>query len=127
VTGVDLNAIVGAWDDIVASTRREFPIFGSLLEHAMPSGISASGVLTLQMEQEGMQGGVAARLNELTTALAPHLPGVTRVVVKVPEGVGKATPARMTAESVKSDTLQSLRKRSPLLAAAIDELDLDLV
>jgi hypothetical protein len=33
----------------------------------------------------------------------------------------------MTAESVKSDTLQSLRKRSPLLAAAIDELDLDLV
>jgi hypothetical protein len=33
----------------------------------------------------------------------------------------------MTAQMVRSDTLASLRKRDPLLNAAIDSLDLDLI
>jgi hypothetical protein len=33
----------------------------------------------------------------------------------------------MTVESVRSDTLAALRKRDPLLDAAIDALDLDLI
>jgi hypothetical protein len=38
-----------------------------------------------------------------------------------------AGPApRLTVESVRSDTLAALRKRDPLLDAAIEALDLDL-
>jgi hypothetical protein len=33
----------------------------------------------------------------------------------------------MTVDSVRSETLASLRKRDPILNAAIDALDLDLI
>ena len=125
---LDLNALVGEWDDVVAAVRRERPIVGTLLEHAMPSGVSASGVVTLQVEDSGSFEGLAAKARDLSVSLAVYVPGLTRVQLLPPDTPQRAGgPQRMTAESVKSDTLLAIRKRDPLLAAAIDELDLDLI
>ena len=72
--------------------------------------------------------GLVKRSNELTDALAPHIPGITRLIVRAPEGKTRGVPPkRLTAESVKSDTLNSLRKRDPVLSAAIETLELDLL
>jgi hypothetical protein len=51
--------------------------------------------------------------------------GVQRVAVR--PATGDATPpARLTDEMVRSERLTALRRRDPVLGAAIDALDLDL-
>jgi DNA polymerase-3 subunit gamma/tau len=127
VSTLDLNSIVERWDDILAGMRRDRPLVGALLEHAIPSAVTSGGVLTLQLDEAGAYENLSARLADLTAALAPQIAGLTRLALKAANGAVKPAPERMTAESVKSDTLQSLRKRSPLIAAAIDELDLELL
>jgi DNA polymerase-3 subunit gamma/tau len=125
---LDLNTIVARWDDTLVALRRDRPMIAGLLEHAIPSGVTANGVLTLQLDNGALPEGLVKRTNELTDALSPHVPGITRLIVRAPEGKQRSTaPKRMTAESVKADTLASLRKRDPVIAAAIENLDLDLL
>jgi DNA polymerase-3 subunit gamma/tau len=125
---LDINAIVSRWDDALVALRRERPVLAGLLEHAIPTGVTANGVLTLQLDNGALPEGFGRRTDELTDALAPHIPGITRLIIRAPEGKQRsAPPKRMTAESVKADTLASLRKRDPVIATAIDSLDLDLL
>ncbi len=128
VKTLDLNAVVERWDDTLVALRRDRPMIAGLLEHAIPSGVTANGVLTLQLDNGALPDGLVKRSNELTDALAPHIPGITRLIVRAPEGKTRGLPPkRLTAESVKSDTLNSLRKRDPVLSAAIETLELDLL
>ncbi len=120
----DINALVGRWDDIVASLRRDRPIVAGILEHAMPAAVTASGVLTIQIDVRSSE---SVSVRDLLASLIPHVPGLTKVVLAGDTDAAKGVPPRMTAESVKSDALTAMRKRSPLLASAIDELDLDLI
>jgi DNA polymerase-3 subunit gamma/tau len=125
VSTLDLNSIVERWDDFTASVRRERPLVGALLEHALPTAVSATGVLTLQLD-EGTLPQSPVPEKDLLAALASHIAGLTRVSLR---GTGAAPrpAARMTAESVKLDTLQALRKRSPIIDAAVEALDLDII
>ena len=127
VAPLDINALTASWDDILAAVRRERPLVGSLLGHAVPTAVSASGLLSLQIEDLGAFENLASKSKDLTAALAVHVVGLTRVQLLPPESVKEAEPRRMTAESIRSETLLALRKRDPVLAAAIDELDLDLI
>lgn len=123
---LDINALTAHWDDIVAEVRRERPIVGTLLEAVAPSAVTATGVVSLQVEERGSFESLAAKSRELTSALSQHIRGVTRVQLLPPDNEDEG-PRRMTAESIKSETLLALRRRDPVLSAAIDELDLDLV
>ena len=127
IAPLGINALTASWDDILAAVRRERPLVGSLLGHAVPTAVSASGLLSLQIEDLGAFENLASKSKDLTAALAVHVVGLTRVQLLPPEFVKEAEPRRMTAESIKSETLLALRKRDPVLAAAIDELDLDLI
>jgi len=124
---LDLNALVARWDDVVSTVRRERPIVGTLLTHALPSAVTAGGLVTLQVEDTGAFENLAAKSKELTSALSQHVPGLARVQLLPPARAGDEGPRRMTAESIKSESLQALRRRDPVLSAAIDELDLDLL
>jgi len=62
---------------------------------------------------------------ELVSTLRRWFPGVQRVVVRVPEG-SASPPTRLTDEMVRSERIAVLRKKDPVLDAAIDALDLDL-
>ncbi|ODT01728.1 MAG: hypothetical protein ABS52_16345 [Gemmatimonadetes bacterium SCN 70-22] len=124
---LEINALVEQWDDIVAAVRRERPIVGTLLERTIPTAVASSGVVSLQVEEMGAFENLAVKARELTTALAQHIGGLSRVQLLPPESAKDNGPRRMTAESIRSETLQALRKRDPVLSAAIDELDLDLV
>lgn len=127
IAPLGINALTASWDDILAAVRRERPLVGNLLGHAVPTAVSASGLLSLQIEDLGAFENLASKSKDLTAALAVHVVGLTRVQLLPPESVKEAEPRRMTAESIKSETLLALRKRDPVLAAAIDELDLDLI
>jgi hypothetical protein len=124
---LDINILTERWDEIVAAVRRERPLIGTLLEHTVPTAVTASGVVSLQVEETGVFENLASKAKELTVSLAQHIASVSRVQLLPPERASGAGPVRMTAESIKSETLLALRKRDPVLSAAIDELDLDLV
>ena len=127
IASLDINHLVERWDDILAEIRRERPIVGTLLERAIPTAVTSSGVISLQMEESGAFENLAAKAKELTAALSQHIPGLSRVQLLPPTHAKDTGPRRMTAESIKSETLVALRKKDPVLAAAIDELDLDLI
>jgi len=124
---LDINVLTERWDEIVAAVRRERPLIGTLLEHTVPTAVTASGVVSLQVEEAGAFENLATKAKELTLSLSQHIASVSRVQLLPPDRGMGAGPVRMTAESIKSETLVALRKRDPVLSAAIDELDLDLV
>jgi DNA polymerase III subunit gamma/tau len=123
---LDLNAVVGHWDDIIAAVRRERPMLGTLLGHVIPVGVAASGLLTLQGDDIGTFEALSAKARDLQGALEEHIAGLTRVQLR-PPAPESAGPSRMTVESIRSDSLAWLRRQDPVIAAAIDELDLELI
>jgi DNA polymerase-3 subunit gamma/tau len=123
----DINAIAGAWDDFVNGVRRERPLVATLLEQTLPSTSSPSGVLTLRVDTAAALDGLEARMSDVLAALRGRIAGLQRIQLTPPETAGGSeTASRMTVQTVKSDTLASLRRRDPVLAAAIEALDLDV-
>ena len=129
VSASDLNAVAGVWDDMIASIRRDRPFIATLLEHALPTSTTGSGVLLLQVETSAVQEGLTAKASEVITTMSGWLAGLTKIQVRLAGGDARtATPApRMTVEMARADTVAMLRKSDPLLSAAIDALDLDLI
>ncbi len=124
----DLNAVAGIWDDMVAAVRRDRPFVATLLEQSLPVSTTANGVLVLQVEAPAVQEGLTAKMTEILAAMTGWLAGLQKVNVSLAGDSAAAGPApRMTVESVRSETLAALRKRDPVLNAAIDALDLDLI
>ena len=72
-----------------------------------------------------MQALEAGRDDVLAAVQLVH-PGATRVVVRAPQGAGPPTE-RLTTENVRAERITALSRRDPVLGAAIDALDLDLV
>jgi DNA polymerase-3 subunit gamma/tau len=128
VAASDLNAVAGIWDDMVAGIRRDRPFIATLLEQALPVSTNANGVLVLQVEAPAVQEGLAAKTSEIVSTMSRWLAGLQKLNVRLAGDSVSAGPApRMTVETVRSETLAALRKRDPVLNAAIDALDLDLV
>ena len=128
VAASDLNAVAGVWDDLVAGIRRERPFIATLLEQALPVSASGNGILVLQVDAPAVQEGLAAKSNEAIAAMTPWLAGLQKITTRLAGDSINAGPApRMTVETVRSETLAALRKRDPVLNAAIDSLDLDLL
>jgi DNA polymerase-3 subunit gamma/tau len=128
VAASDLNAVAGIWDDMVAGIRRDRPFIATLLEQSLPVSTNANGVLVLQVEAPAVQEGLAAKAAEILATMNSWLAGLQKFTVQLAGDSVSAGPApRMTVESVRSETLAALRKRDPVLNAAIDALDLDLV
>jgi len=128
VAASDLNAVAGVWDDMVAGIRRDRPFIATLLEQSLPVSTNATGLLVLQVGAPAVQEGLAAKANEVILAMSNWLAGLQKLSVRLAGDSVAAGPApRMTVETVRSETLAALRKRDPVLKAAIDTLDLDLV
>jgi hypothetical protein len=113
---------------MVAGVRRQRPFIATLLEQALPISTTGNGVLVLQVEAPAVQEGLNAKSGEAVAAMGLWLGGLQKIQVRLAGDVTNAAPApRMTVQMVRSDTLAALRKRDPLLNAAIDSLDLDLI
>ena len=57
-------------------------------------------------------------------SLVQRFAGVQSVTVRA--AAGRTPPPRLTDEMVRTERLATLRRRDPVLGAAIDALDLDL-
>ena len=67
-----------------------------------------------------------ARLFAIVSALGEWFDGVTRADLRRQDAAPSAPPKRLTDEMVRAERIASLKRRDPVLSAAIDALDLDV-
>jgi hypothetical protein len=83
--------------------------------------------VSFDLVQEALLGAQA----ELLAALRSRFTGVEKVVLAPPAGrTNAAVPPgsrRLTEEAIKAERLDALRKKDPVLDAAVRELDLELL
>jgi DNA polymerase-3 subunit gamma/tau len=127
---LDANALAERWDDVVAHVRREGrALLAGALEGASPVAVTAQGVITIQLDEpdeirsQALESGNA----EILAAVRAFFDGAERIVARVVEGTKASPPKRITDESMRTDRVASLRKRDPVLGAAVDALDLELL
>jgi DNA polymerase III subunit gamma/tau len=129
-TAIDINGVTEKWDDLVAKLRGGGKaLIATALEHATPTAVTAAGHLTITLDEpndfyaKAIQNGGS----EIVAALQEWFTPVERVAL---QGTGKAAagpPKRLTDEMVREQKLEALKKKDPALAAAIDELDLEVI
>jgi DNA polymerase-3 subunit gamma/tau len=128
----DLNAIAGRWDELGDRVRADGKaLLGAALHASMPHAITRNGDLTIRLDEpndfhaKAIEQDAAA----LVAMLSDWFDGVARVHVYREQAseTASAKPQRVTDEMVKSERLTMLRRKDPVLDAAIDVLDLEIV
>jgi DNA polymerase-3 subunit gamma/tau len=127
---LELNAVVGRWDELIERLRTDRKSLALALENTTPTAINARGELTVQLDDPNdfFRQAFEKHRGDLLVALQRWFPGLTRVQLVRDEGQAPpAPPKRLTDEMVRNERLSALRKSDPLLGAAIEALDLDVV
>lgn len=103
-------------------------MLAAALAHAIPSAVTASGDVTLILEEANdiHARALTEKKREVAALLAERFDGVGAVTFRQNTPTS-ARPARVTDEMIRTERLAALRKRDPVLGAAIDALDLDVV
>jgi DNA polymerase-3 subunit gamma/tau len=123
-----INVITERWDDIVASLRSSRMLLAPFLEQATPSAISAAGSLTVQAEDEAAADALEMSKADMLAVVKSMFPAVERIAILRPNGPATTgSPKRVTEQEIREQRITSLRKRDPVLGAAIDALDLELL
>jgi hypothetical protein len=92
-----------------------------------PVAVTAGGLLTIECDDAGDFPVVADGLDQIGEALRRVMPSLTRVQVKPPADGVPAARERLTTEGVKQERTASLTKQDPVLGAAVQALDLELL
>jgi DNA polymerase-3 subunit gamma/tau len=125
---MDVAVLAERWDQVVDFARAARPLIGSALADALPIAVAATGAVTIELQEANaayVQALEMAHADVLAAVQRAH-PGATRVIVRAPEASG-APAERLTTETVRAERVTALSRRDPVLGAAIDALDLDLL
>ena len=123
-----INVITERWDDVVAALRSSRMLLAPFLEQATPSAISAAGALTVQAEDEAAADALEMSKADMLAVVKSMFPAVERVTIARPNGpAASGSHKRVTEQEIREQRITSLRKRDPVLGAAIDALDLELL
>jgi DNA polymerase-3 subunit gamma/tau len=126
---LDMSGLIGKWDALIARLRHaNKTLLATALEHAQPTVVTSKGTITVALEEpndfyaRAIQTGAADAVGILREWFTP----VEKLVL---DGADKpaAPQKRMTDEMVKAEKLEALKKRDPVLHAAIVELDLEVI
>jgi DNA polymerase-3 subunit gamma/tau len=126
---LELSKVTGRWDELVERLRGGKPMLASALEHASPVAVTAAGVLTIELDESNdiFAHAITTGRPEIAVALGEWFSGVDRIELRRDEDAAAAPPKRLTDEMVRAERIASLKKRDPILRAAIEALDLDVV
>ena len=125
----DVTQLVDRWAELAAALRAAGrSVAATALENAEPVAVNARGEVTIGLDEPNpiYEQALEAVKGELVPMLQRWFAGVQRVSVRAAGGAA-APPTRLTDEMVRTERLTALRRRDPVLGAAIDALDLDLV
>jgi hypothetical protein len=105
------------------------PMLATALAHASPAAVTATGVVTIELDEPNdiYAHAVSTSRGEIAAALREWFAGVERVELRRDESAAPPPPPkRLTDEMVRAERIAALKKRDPVLGAAIDALDLDV-
>lgn len=126
---LDINRLAEFWDEVVdrVNADNRALLLSSTLAHATPSAVTASGTVTLTVSSDAHAELIAGGEATVLAALRHRFTGVQKLVLRVVTPEGEQVPRRLNESAVKADRIATLRKQSPLLDAAVDALDLELL
>ena len=126
---LDLNRLVEHWEAITDAVHGEHGalMLSSTLAHATPSAVTAGGTVTLTVSSEAHAELIAGGAAMVLAAIRQRFDGVQAVRVQVEAPAVDQAPRRLNEGAVKADRMAMLRKQSPLLDAAVEALDLELL
>ena len=126
---LDLNRLVEHWESITDAVHGEHGalMLSSTLAHATPSAVTASGTVTLTVTAEAHAELISGGAATVLAAIRRRFDGVQAVAVRVEAPEADRAPRRLNEGAVKADRMAMLRKQSPLLDAAVEALDLELL
>jgi len=127
---LDPATLTGKWDALVERLRENGkPMLATALAHASPVAVTAAGVVTIELDEpiDIYAHAVTSSRAEIAAALREWFAGVERVELRRDEGAPPPPPPkRLTDEMVRAERIAALKKRDPVLGAAIDALDLEV-
>ena len=124
----ELHRIVSEWDSVIANLRdRKRELLAALLDRVQPIAVTAAGLLTIECDDPGDFPVITDGLPQVTEALRDVIAGITRVQVRPPAEGTRSGRERLTTEAVKTERVARLSKQDPVLGAAVDALDLELL
>ena len=127
---LEVTRLTGRWDEIVVQLRNDGKrMLASALQHAIPISVTAAGDITLELDasHEYLAAAVESGRAEIVAAIRQQFPTARAVKLRQDPERSAVAPARVTDEMVRADRLDALRRRDPILGAAIDTLDLDVI
>jgi DNA polymerase-3 subunit gamma/tau len=126
---LELSKVAGRWDELVERLRGGKPMLASALEHASPVSVTADGVLAIELDESNdiFAHAITTSRTEIVIALREWFADVDRVELRRDDQAAVAPLKRLTDEMMRAERIASLKKRDPVLRAAIDALDLDVV
>ena len=127
---LELTKLTGRWDALVERLRDSGkPMLATALAHASPAAVTAAGVVTIELDEPNdiYAHAVSTARAEIAAALREWFAGVERVELRRDESAPPPPPPkRLTDEMVRAERIAALKKRDPVLGAAIDALDLEV-
>jgi DNA polymerase-3 subunit gamma/tau len=129
VVSLDMNRVTERWDTLVERLKAGGkPMLGAALEHAAPVSVTATGGLTIELDEANdmFAHAITNGIPDVMAALKEWFPALTKIDLKRDLHAPATPPKRLTDEMVRTERMASLRKRDPVLGAAIDALDLEL-
>jgi DNA polymerase-3 subunit gamma/tau len=126
---LELAKIVGRWDDLVERMRSNGkPMLATALMHASAVAVTADGIVAIELDEPNdiYAHAINTGRNDVVAALAEWFDGITRADLRRHDATPAAPPKRLTDEMVRAERIASLKRRDPVLSAAIDALDLDV-
>jgi DNA polymerase-3 subunit gamma/tau len=129
VEALDLNKLTGRWDALVDRMRLSGkPMLATALEHSSPVAVTASGLVTIELDEANdiYAHSIGSARGEIIAVLREWFAGVERLELRRDEQAPAAPPKRLTEEMVRAERIAALKKRDPVLSAAIDVLDLEV-
>jgi len=126
----DIARVSGRWDDLVTRLRGDGKrVLSSALAHALPVSVTSGGDLTIELDEPNdfFSQAIESGRSDVAATLRQWFSDVRTVRLRQNPEHASAAPTRVTDEMVRTDRLNALRRRDPVLGAAIDALDLDVI
>ncbi len=124
--GLDLDALLAAWESIVTRGREQGSFLGAALAACEPSGIEGNVVRLQLTEENPMYREALDRQSGAVDAIISAVAG-TAARVEVAPPANAARPERLTEEGVRAERLSKVRKKDPTLDVAATVLDLEVM
>jgi len=125
--GLNLDALLGAWETIVSRGREHGSFLGAALAACRPVRVEGNTVVLELTDDNPIHREGIERQRAGLEAVLSEVAGAAATVKVAGAAVSAARPTRITPEGARAERLQKVRKKDPALDVAANVLDLEVL